>query len=72
MHDLISNGTLFGKLEKLNPNANLRLEDGFIFSSVAGELLVLPETFYYNEKNGITNKHRTKSGCYSSIPVVIA
>ena len=34
------------------------------------EELVLPEGFYYNDKNGITNKHNTKSGSYISLLVV--
>lgn len=31
--------------------------------------LKLPEGYYYNEKNGITNKHNTKSGSYESFSI---
>lgn len=40
--------------------------DFVIYSSVPGEKLILPEGYYYNEKNGITNKHNTTSGLYES------
>jgi hypothetical protein len=32
-----------------------------MYSSVDIDKLVLPEGFYYNQKNGVTNKHRTKN-----------
>ena len=61
----------------LNPNAEIRLGNSLLdsqahhrfFSSVPGEKLFLPSGFYYNEKNGITNKHKTKSGMYVSFKV---
>ena len=40
-----------------------------LLSSVKPEELILPGDFYYIEKNGITNKHRTKSGLYVTLPV---
>ena len=54
-------------IQELNPHAEIRIADpaefsqaeAIIFSSVPGDELVLPEGFYYNEKNGITNKHNT-------------
>ena len=33
------------------------------------EQLVLPEGFYVNEKNGITNKHNTQNGMYCTLRV---
>ena len=39
------------------------------YSSVPMEQLVLPEGFYVNEKNGITNKHNTQSGMYCTLRV---
>ena len=64
---------LFEEITKLNENANLKLikEAGsyVILSLVDGKDLKLPENFYYNEKNGITNKHKTESGAYISIMV---
>ena len=47
-----------------DPECNSR-----IFSSVPVEELDLPEGFYYNEKNGVTNKHNTKSGAYCGFKV---
>lgn len=32
----------------------------------------LPDGYYYNEKNGVTNKHHTASGMYESFHVVDA
>ncbi len=40
------------------------------YSSVPASELILPKGFYYNEKNGITNKHNTKTGSYCSIDVL--
>ena len=41
----------------------------YIEASVAGDKIELPEGFYYNKKNGITNKHVTDSGEYITIDV---
>ena len=59
------------EVKRLNPNVQIETDPDrwFIFSSVCVEKLVLPEWFYYNQKNGITNKHNTKSGAYVSIIV---
>ena len=62
-------------LQLLNSNAEIRVTDinktGLmnVYSSVKAEYLNLPLGFYYNEKNGITNKHNTKNGQYVSIIV---
>lgn len=64
-------------IQELNPNAEIRVGnyeldsmalDRF-FSSVPAEKLVLPNGFYYNTKNGVTNKHNTESGVYCSFMV---
>ena len=59
------------KIKKLNPSVTIEtdIDRSMIFSSVDIEKLVLPEWFYYNQKNGITNKHNTQSGIYVSIHV---
>ena len=38
--------------------------DFIIIANVPGENLHLPDGYYFNEKNGITNKHKTESGIY--------
>lgn len=58
------------ELEILNPSVQFDVRDHsvspviVIFGTVPGENLILPEGYYYNEKNGITNKHNTVSGLY--------
>lgn len=68
---------LINEIRKLNPNVEIRVGDpnfdslasSRIFSSVPLEQLKLPEGYYSNEKNGITNKHNTISGLYTSLSV---
>ena len=52
------------KIKELNPSAIIEtdIDRSMIFSSVNIEKLVLPEWFYYNQKNVITNKYNTQSG----------
>ena len=59
------------EVKRLNPNVKIETDPdrGLIFSSVEIEDLVLPEWFYYNQKNGITNKHNTQSGIYGNVHV---
>ena len=70
-------GELARRIQFMNPKAKVwatTLADEpypRIYSTVAPESLVLPEPFYYNEKNGITNKHRTKTGMYVAYEVVL-
>lgn len=67
----------YAELQKLNPNVDIRvaniafdpLATERLFASVPVSELVLPEGFYYNEKNGITNKHNTASGAYITVDV---
>ena len=55
------------ELKRLNPRATIKLEDprfastsfDKIYCDRALDSLVLPDGFYYNDKNGITNKHNT-------------
>jgi hypothetical protein len=55
----------------LNPGVVMEtdLDRGIIYASVNVEELNLPRWFYYNQKNGITNKHNTQSGIYGSVHV---
>ena len=59
------------EVRRLNPDVKIETDPdrGLIFSSVEIEDLILPEWFYYNQKNGITNKHNTQSGIYGSVRV---
>lgn len=62
------------KVIKLNPDVtffafSITLEP-FIKSSIPPENLTLPDGCYYNEKNGITNKHNTIDGRYSTLIVI--
>ena len=64
-------------IQQLNPNAEIRVANiaydpqatSRFYSSVPIGQLVLPEGFYVNEKNGITNKHKTQSGMYCDLSV---
>lgn len=64
-------------IKQLNPGVEIRVGNPSIdpsanerfYSSVPVEQLNLPYGFYYNEKNGITNKHKTESGLYCSLRV---
>ena len=64
-------------IQQLNPDVEIRVADiaddplatERFFSSVPMDQLILPEGFEANEKNGITNKHKTKSGNYISLKV---
>ena len=64
-------------IQQLNPNVEIRVADMRLdsmatqrfYSSVPVEQLVLPEGFYYNDKNGITNKHNTQTGMYCALEV---
>ena len=64
-------------IQQKNPDAEIRTADMGLdsmaykrfFSSIPAEQLVLPKGFYHNEKNGITNKHNTKTGQYCELEV---
>lgn len=67
---------VIAEIIKLNPTVSMAVgkdmdgKDDHLYSTVSGDLLVLPDGFEYNEKNGITNKHNTKSGKYITIDVL--
>lgn len=61
---------LVKELKALNPTVKFDFYDQtkspvvIIFGTAPAESLSYPEGYYYNEKNGITDKHNTKSGLY--------
>lgn len=60
------------ELKGLNPGVEILTVDdqyNLIYCSIPMERLKLPNGFYFSDKNGITNKHRTESGLYASIDV---
>ena len=74
--DLMDFNEIVSKIRELNPDVEIKLGDNDadslyyrIFTSVPASELKLPEGFYYNDKNGITNKHHTASGSYITIDV---
>ncbi len=60
------------ELIRLNPGVKFDVRDYkvspviIIYGNVAGGSLNLPDGYYYNGKNSITNKHNTKTGLYES------
>ena len=64
-------------IQQLNPNAEIRVGNlefdtmatQRFYSSIPVEQLILPEGFYFNDKNGITNKHNTQTGIYCDLEV---
>ena len=66
-----SAGSIIKKIQELNPGVEVEVDfdRGIIYSAVNVEELILPQWFYYNQKNGITNKHNTQSGVYGSVHV---
>jgi len=64
-------------IRQLNPDVTIELSSPSspnyrheIHASVPGGRLKLPRPFYFTEKNGITNKHRSASGEYTYIAVL--
>ena len=60
------------QLNDLNPGANITVDDAnpnILYSDIDANLLTLPNGWYYNNKNGITNKHNTETGMYQSYTV---
>ena len=66
-----SSDFIIQKIREINPGVEIKtdVDRSMIFSSLPVEKLVLPEWFYYNYKNGITNKHNTQSRIYGSVHV---
>ena len=58
------------EMQRLNPTVEVGVDysssEPKLTTSVGLENLNYPEGFYYNDKNGITNKHNTKNGSYLS------
>ena len=60
------------QLNKLNPGANITFDElhpNILYSDIDANLLTLPNGWYYNDKNGITNKHNTETGVYQTYTV---
>ena len=61
------------EMQRLNPTAQFGVDystsEPKLTSSVQLEDLNYPDGFYFNEKNGLTNKHNTKSGAYLNVEV---
>ena len=66
------NLSLVKDIKKLNPKVKIyKWKDrcgpqDVIYCNIPASELKLPQGFYYNEKNGITNKHNTE-GAYNSL-----
>lgn len=74
MNEICCNYDLIKELKKLNPDVLFEVDEtgnyNYIKIDCNPEELKLPEPFYLSEKNGITNKHKTKSGLYTSLEVI--
>lgn len=60
------------QLNNLNPGANITFDElhpYVLYSDIDADLLTLPNGWYYNDKNGITNKHNTETGVYQTYTV---
>jgi hypothetical protein len=69
---------LLDALKKLNPTFNFYFineafgiggDSLFVESATENKNFCLPDGFEYNDKNGITNKHNTKSGLYITLDI---
>jgi len=61
---------LLKEIVRLNPSVEISYQKAHpevIACSKKGDELKLPKGYEYNNKNGITNKHHTSSGRYTSI-----
>lgn len=66
------------ELRRLNPHTSVcYVTDGFVTTIITGHIfrsslskIKLPEGYYWNKKNGITNKHNTASGTYESFELM--
>lgn len=59
------------KLKQLNPGIDIYFKDETYPATIIAKCsdcsqLHLPEGYYRNDKNGLTNKHNTNSGMYES------
>lgn len=71
--DYLTEKEIAAEVTRLNPNVTCIDFSSeltpFIKSFVPPENLILPKGCYYNSKNGITNKHNTIDGRYSTVTV---
>lgn len=69
---IASHDELVKILKDLNSTVRIKHlpKSDYIEVNVPANELVLPPSFYYTEKNGITNKHNTASGTYISLYVI--
>ncbi len=63
------------ELKKLNPNIEVRFKADTYPAIIIARCsdcskLNLPVGYYYNDKNGLTNKHNTASGQYESFELM--
>lgn len=68
---------LTGELKKLNPKVEMLIDDSsyppiIVAKCQSCEELKLPEGYYCNEKNSLTNKHNTASGLYENFVIMTA
>jgi hypothetical protein len=73
MSDITNAKELLSELKKLNPDVSFGEYDfrwDAIYASVPVWKLKLPESFYLDEKNYITNKHRTDPGSYTVVEIL--
>lgn len=70
MNNINSNNELIAALIALNPNVTIEHDDTYGWISTNASKLNVPHGFYYNHKNGITNKHNSADGHYISVAVI--
>lgn len=60
-------------LDQMNPRGSFKMadENTIAVKGIAPQYVKYPEGYYYNPKNGITNKHNTASGMYEAFEVVV-
>lgn len=60
-------------LDNMNPRGSFKIgdEDTIVMKGIAPQYCKYPEGYYYNAKNGVTNKHNTYSGMYETFKVVV-
>lgn len=56
---------------KIKIDYNYKCKPLCLISFVPIEELKLPDGWYYNTKNGLTNKHNSSTGLYSCIEIIL-
>ena len=64
---------LVSMLDNMNPKGSVKMADENVIAikGMSPNDVVYPEGYYYNAKNGITNKHNTTSGMYEAFTVIV-